>query len=337
MKKLKMTVLLGLMAATFAGCGSKGNELPDVPSGPVMTESENTVPVIVTEPTAEPVVEVTPEPATSTDDVTSASDNYEESTERGHGYNHDQIVNLAKERDEILAGPDSIDEINAVHELNKQIAALNSYDFSDMKIACIGDSITYGLGGNTDEYGNPISYVNYLRDILGCEVVNVGLAGSAIGPYGSDACFLYRLDQIPEDTDMIIVFGGVNDYLCGNSVYGTEDENNGKYTQAVKKLFTDIRERFPDQEMFVVLTYSNQLEDDPKTEGIYDFDMWLDVQRSYASEFNFHKIEMYRNGFMNSRVPEIQQTFFYDNVHPNDNGYLVIARYIAAKIVEAYN
>lgn len=358
MKKLKITLLLGLMIAALAGCGNNESGDTSDTAAAVVTEQpgEDTVSsdeVTVSEDQAATTDDATvSDQSTSEEIVSDESDNDEvteatdESTESeesdedesmGNGEHHDEIASLASQRDEILSGTDSVSEINNAHDINKQITELNSYDFSGMKITCLGDSITYGRGGEINEYGNPISYVDYLRDILGCEVVNVGLPGSTIGNYGSDTSFLYRVDLIPSDSDIIIVFGGVNDYLCGNSVFGAEGVDDGNYNDAVNDMFTAIREKCPDAEMFVVLTYSNQLEDDPVCAGTYEFDRWLDVQRCLSNKYDFHKIEMYRNGFMNSRIPEIQQTFFFDNVHPNDSGYRVIARYIAAKIVEVYN
>lgn len=332
MKKFKVALILSLISAMVIGCGKQAsNEALEVIDEPIIIEEALET---VSDPEPLPVMP-TPEAVETPDLEQIAADHVDDSIVLGE--NHDQIQALSIQRDQVLAGSDSVDEINSAHEINKQITELNTYDFSGLKIACIGDSITYGRGASLNEYGNPISYVDYLRDILGCEVVNIGLPGSTIGNYGSDTCFLFRVDQIPEDTDIIIVFGGVNDYLCGNSVFGASDADDGLYQDAVDELFSRIRERCPDQEMFVVLTYQNALEYDPDNASTYPFDTWLDVMRCYSDQYDFHKIEMYRNGFMNSSIPEIQQTFFFDEVHPNDNGYLAISRYIAAKLVEYYN
>ena len=330
MKNLKRILLIGMVLTMFTACGKKNPTVSDNAADPTYVAPIVSINNTVSEPEATPATPVSVVETTISEDEPIEPVN-------DAGLHHVEIATLADQRDQLLSEASTLAVMEQVYDYNKQIAELNNYDFTDMKITCLGDSITYGLGGKTNEYGNQVSYADYLGDILGCEIVKLGVPGSAIGNYGSDTSFLYRVKEIPEDTDIIIVFGGINDYLCGNSVFGSEEVKDGKYYGDVEKLFKDIREAFPDTPMFVVLNYQTALEDMDELKDVYSLDMWLDVQRSYATQYDFYKIEMYRNGFMNSKVPEIRSALFYDEIHPNDSGYLAIARYIAAKIIQVYN
>lgn len=325
MKNKILIMVLSMLLFSLCACGKKEEVKPsaeEIIVDPVITPSENTVSDDQVEPAATPTPFV---------------DEVEPVNQVKEGTYHNEIISLVNQREELFTEGAFLTNLELIHDIDKQINELNTYDFSNIKITFLGDSITYGLGGKQNEYGNQVSYADYVGDILGCQVVKMGVPGSAIGNYGSDISFLYRIDDIPEDTDIIVIFGGINDYLCGNAIFGSEEVKDGTYHGAVEELFKKIREKFPDKEIFVILNYKTALENSPDFSDTYPLDQWLDVIRVYAGEYNFHKIEMYRNGFMNSNIPEIRATFFTDEIHPNDAGYIVLARYVAAKIIEAYN
>lgn len=334
MKKIALYALTLISVLSLIGCGKskKNDNTEETPESALeyVSTSDNVLPSDNT--VSEPVVSNPTEPDPVDGNISDNAD--------GHnpGEHHGEIEALVARRDEVFAGPDTIYKTDAAHDINKQIAELNTYNFSGKKIACLGDSITYGQGSSVNEYGYYISYVDYLRDILGCETVNLGVPGSAIGSYSGDQAMLWRIDQIPQDSDVVIIFGGINDYFYGNSVYGSDTQvTQGTYYGDMDRFFSKLRERCPTQDIFVVLIYKNACETQPEYKDNYPLDTWLDVIRVYSPKYNFSKIEMYRTGFMNSSVPEIKANYFTDNVHPNATGQTIIARYLAAKLVEYYN
>ena len=74
-------------------------------------------------------------------------------------------------------------------------------------ISCLGDSITQGVGNNG------VSWAHYLKDMLPVKRINnYGIAGTRItkGP-GWDQPFVDRYDSMDPESDIIIIFGGIND------------------------------------------------------------------------------------------------------------------------------
>ena len=97
-----------------------------------------------------------------------------------------------------------------------------------MKINFLGDSITQGAAATSREK----NFVSLVGKQLGCEVVNYGVGGTRIAaqldsdvadPYGE--YFILRAKKM-EDADLVVVFGGTNDYGHGNAPVGTPDDTS---------------------------------------------------------------------------------------------------------------
>ena len=102
-----------------------------------------------------------------------------------------------------------------INDINESFVENLNNNLKGKKITCIGDSITYGNGGSYKEDGTQISYCDYLSQILSAEVINLGVGGAAIGDYWDENSLILRWHQIPHDSDIIIIYGGVNDYFIG--------------------------------------------------------------------------------------------------------------------------
>ena len=95
-----------------------------------------------------------------------------------------------------------------------------------LKLAVLGDSITEGVG-----VSDPANlYYNRVKDALGFRSVCVnGISGSRFAAQitptyfelRADRHFVSRVEEIDEDSDVIVVFGGTNDYGHGDAPIGT--------------------------------------------------------------------------------------------------------------------
>jgi len=81
-------------------------------------------------------------------------------------------------------------------------------DKESMRIVCLGDSITYGF-----PWGPSVSWVEMLREALGCEVINKGINGNTTGD------MLNRFDRavIKYNPTHLILMGGINDVIMAES------------------------------------------------------------------------------------------------------------------------
>lgn len=265
------------------------------------------------------------------------SDDEEDSDSQFVSENHDAIEELLAERDELMSAEPSYDRDYDLYELYKKIDELNCYDFSDVRITFLGDSITYGQGGDKNQYNNFVSYVDYVRDILGCKTTNLSSPGAPIGSYGGYESMVYRANDIPGDTDIIVVFGGINDFFYEKDVFGDDSYEEGTFTGDARKMCEEIREQFPDEPVYMILIYPGIYETLYCSDSYLPINGYLQVERSLAKEYNFNVIDLYSNGLLDSNDYSVANVYFNDDVHPNNSGYLWLGRCLATEIIAAYN
>ena len=92
-----------------------------------------------------------------------------------------------------------------------------------MKWGAVGDSITATatLGAGVD------NYTNYVSDSLGLTLVNLGVAGTGyMNENRISKAFWQRYTDIPSDTDVLTVFGSLNDLDLAYNNLGELKDNN---------------------------------------------------------------------------------------------------------------
>lgn len=210
-------------------------------------------------------------------------------------------------------------------------------DFSEAKIACLGDSITAATNLEGQENYPACSYPAVLQKLLGAkEVVNLGIGGSAIGRYWSDS-FVERYREIPQDTDIIIVMGGTNDGFClSEKEFGTLAERKPwTFCGDLDELMRGLKEAYPHAAVYFVTPLPNILQDYLMKERSYllpQSDL-VNVILTLSEEYGFHTIDLYNSNLLDSHDADIVADYIPDGVHANETGYRILAQHIAAEIL----
>lgn len=334
MKKIKLLSIIMLIITVLSACGDEvyeGRRQKDNKENKELAEEvvkkEEVVPVAVAPSENEIIEEIQDDENISDEEQNSDSSNDSE--------NHEAIEELVNQKNELINSDNVVEKTIGVYDINKQIAELNRYDFSDTTITFIGDSLTFGQGGDYNEYNNRISYVDYVRDILGCKTNNLAVAGATIGSYNGYDGIVYKADLIPEDTDIIVIFGGVNDYFYGKDLFGDESYSEGTFTGDTKKLFSTVRTRFPDKSVYVILVYDGRYEVD--NENLLPLSEYMQIERDLASQVAFEVIDLNYYNLMNNNEFDLFAKYFSDEIHLNNDGYMWLGRYVAAEIVQDFN
>ncbi|MBQ3791974.1 MAG: SGNH/GDSL hydrolase family protein, partial [Clostridia bacterium] len=200
-------------------------------------------------------------------------------------------------------------------------------------VACLGDSITnLGRGIKT--------YVNYLgSETLPLTAQNVGLSGSALGvpKNGGNPALCQRYNQIRKDADIILLFGGSNDY--GHSEYpvelgevSSEDEDKKTFCGALRFLIRVLREEWPDA-LIVYVTplvrndrvwYPTIGKDPDEATGVNRFGYTLKDYRDAGIEIcekaGVPVIDAFSHPVLNPYDEESLKTYFRDGLHLNEKG-----------------
>lgn len=234
----------------------------------------------------------------------------------------------------------SYEETIKMNAADEKTIADNKIDFSDMKIACLGDSLTAAANLEKEENYEQLTYPYLLRELLGAkEVVNLGIGGSSIGRYWENA-FVDRYESIPEDTDLIIIMGGTNDGFCASErELGTLEERKTKtFAGDLDELLRDLEKDYPDADIILATPLPNVLHDMLRKERSYLLPQtaFVRIIKLLAEEYQVPVIDLYASGLLDTHDAAVIHNFMPDGVHGNEEGYRILAEHMAAEIIRLY-
>lgn len=238
------------------------------------------------------------------------------------------------EEREICASYENTMKIN---RQDKKIIADSEVDFSDCKITCLGDSITAASNLDTIENYQSMSYPSQLGEILGAEeVVNLGIGGSSIGRYWENA-FVDRYQEIPEDTDVILVMGGTNDGFCASEkeLGSLEKREKDTFTGDLDELLFGLQKDYPDAQIVLITPLPNVLHDLLRKSRDYLLPQsaFVRVMKQLGGEHGIPVIDLYNSNFLDTHDAAVIHALMPDGVHGNETGYRMLAQHIAAQLI----
>ena len=207
-------------------------------------------------------------------------------------------------------------------------------ELTGKKAVFLGDSITQGVGTSDEEH----IYLNLLANKAElCEVKNYGISGTrfakqkcASGEPTFDLDFCSRVKDLDIDTDIVVVFGGTNDFGHGDAPLGTPaDRTPDTFWGACHTLMSSLVERFHDNTVVIMTPLHRMNEDNPcgdnKPAPVGTLKDYVDIIRTAAEWYSLPVLDLYASSGIQPRVPIIQQTYCPDGLHPNDAGHEKIA------------
>ena len=119
-------------------------------------------------------------------------------------------------------------------------------ELKNKKIVFLGDSITEGSGASSIEN----RYTDLIGKMTGAVCYNHGIGGTRIARQDvksenplHDLDFLSRVGELEEDADIVVVFGGTNDFGHGAAPFGTfSDRTAYTFYGALHSLYTALIE-----------------------------------------------------------------------------------------------
>lgn len=175
-------------------------------------------------------------------------------------------------------------------------SGFRNYLFPDSIVLAFGDSITYGTGVSPEN-----SYPSVLAEITGMTIINAGIPGETI------AEGLARLPRVVEEysPQLVLLCEGGNDILQGRE----EDE----IERDLGEMVAFLQDRFID----VVVIGVPALNLSARVPGFY---------KDVAKDLNVpYDVKIMRKVLSDSSLKS-------DYIHPNEEGYRIIAERIAAVI-----
>ena len=204
------------------------------------------------------------------------------------------------------------------------------------KVNFLGDSIT--KGENSED-----GYLRMKDDNIACiakEVFgfsvsrNYGYGGSRIS--GTGKGMVTRYQEMDNDADLIVVWGGVNDFLGNVDIGDINDNDVNKFASAYYMLLTGLMEKYKGKKILAITpmhTYGDKFQhDDIANSAGYKLKDYRDKEIEICEMLGIPYYDMWSKMGFSPRIKEIRDIYIPDGLHPSIKG---MREYIGPKICAA--
>ena len=206
------------------------------------------------------------------------------------------------------------------------------------KINFLGDSITEGAGTS----GKGHVFCDLIGEAYGAVTRNYGISGTRYAkqhtPSGDarwDLDFCSRVEGMDPDADMVVVFGGTNDFGHGDAPLGTPaDRTPDTFYGACHTLYTSLVRKYPTAVIAVLTPLHRCNEDNPRGDGFKAYTVaplstYVAIIREVAAVYGLPVLDLFAAGGIQPKIEEQKTRLMPDGLHPNDEGQKVLARKVA--------
>ncbi|MBR2375233.1 MAG: SGNH/GDSL hydrolase family protein [Clostridia bacterium] len=200
------------------------------------------------------------------------------------------------------------------------------------KVVFLGDSITEGTGATDVEH----RYTNVFARIAECEIFVDGIGGTRIArqtiPTNErwDKDFNGRADALPDNADIVVVFGGTNDFGHGDAPLGTfGDETVYTFYGALRVLCEKLIAKYP----YATVVFMTPLHRLTENETVNKYGQptpplieYVKAIRQVCEQYSLPVLDLFKVSGMQPSVEIIQQTYMPDGLHPSNAGAEKIAK-----------
>lgn len=206
-------------------------------------------------------------------------------------------------------------------------------ELKDKKINFLGDSITEGAGASCPEN----NYVSVFGRLSGAEVRNYGIGGTRIAPQTKptneqwDQDFVMRADQMDDDADIVVVFGGTNDYGHGDAALGTfENTDVHTFYGALHTLCQKLINKYP-YATIIFMTPLHRLDENRVINEIgirnqAPLSGYVDIIKEVTRYYAIPTLDLYAVSGLQPEVEILKELYMPDGLHPNDAGAEKVAK-----------
>lgn len=202
------------------------------------------------------------------------------------------------------------------------------------KILFLGDSITEGWGTSSNEK----IFWSLLSSRDGAEVTGYGIGGTRIARQKLpseeakyDQHFVSRVEGMESKADVVVVFGGTNDYGHGDAPIGTpSDRTDSTFYGALHCLYLALLKKYPAAQIVVMTPLhregENNLLNDFGLRNVGFLSDYVRIIKEVAAFYALPVLDMYSLSGIQPDVPLLKERFAPDGLHPNDAGHERIYR-----------
>lgn len=211
-------------------------------------------------------------------------------------------------------------------------------ELKGLKINFLGDSITEGHGASSDEN----KFHQLLKAQAGLAAAkNYGIGGTRYAvqrnngnpPWNNgfdNDSFCERFDKMDNDADVVVIFGGTNDYGHGNAPIGCfADRTPDTFYGACHYLYSGLIKEYLGKPIVIMtpLHRSNEFNNnnyyhEQHSRKLKDY---VAIIREVAEYYGLPVLDLYAVSGLQPEILEIKEKYMPDGLHPNDAGHRIMA------------
>lgn len=214
-------------------------------------------------------------------------------------------------------------------------------DIKGFKVNFLGDSITEGAGVAHTEN----CYQNRLEKLCSLSAVNsYAISGSRLAHQRMpsekpryDLCFCGRAFDMDPSADMVIVYGGVNDFIHGDAPFGQlGDTTPATYCGGVYFLMNYLRDTYQGKPVIFLTPARCNLRKEvsdlvpsthaKKTTPGKELLAYVEVIQETAKQFDIAVMDLYHGLGIDPHKSEDFDAYTTDGLHFNDAGHGILAQ-----------
>ena len=206
-----------------------------------------------------------------------------------------------------------------------------------LKINFLGDSITEGHGCSSEA----LRFSDRIAAEYGAVTRCYGIGGTRLARQTKpsenprhDLDFPSRVAEMDPDADVVVVFGGTNDFGHGDAAFGDfSDRTADTFCGALYELYTALLEKYPEAVIMVMTPLHRDTESIPNMHGKVLKD-YVDMIRQAAEYYSLPVLDLFATSGIQPAVPAMKGRYMPDGLHPNDAGHVILTNKIV-KFIES--
>ncbi|MBR2474755.1 MAG: SGNH/GDSL hydrolase family protein [Clostridia bacterium] len=210
-------------------------------------------------------------------------------------------------------------------------------ELKGIKANFLGDSITEGHG--TSDPATK-TFHQLIAKKYGMAVArNYGISGTRFARQSkpsenplSDLDFSSRYSEMDDDAQLVVLFGGTNDFGHGDAPLGSmDDRTSDTFYGACHTTMNGLINKYPDAKI-VVMTPLHRISEDStvKENGLEccKLEGYVSVIKDVAAFYSLPVLDLWSVSGLQPRVDVIRNRYVPDGLHPNDAGHEKMAEVI---------
>lgn len=203
-----------------------------------------------------------------------------------------------------------------------------------LKINFLGDSITEGVG-TSDK--SKIYHAVLKEEAKLSEARNYGISGTRYalqanpqeGSIEDVNSFSERFSSMDDDADVVVVFGGTNDYGHGDAPLGCfADRTPNTFYGACHYIYSGLINKYLGKPIVIMtpLHRDGELKNTGATKenGVGTLKDYVNIIREVAEYYSLPVLDLYAQSGLQPEIEAVREKYLPDGLHPSDAGNRVI-------------